>query len=92
MILSLFNERTLPVGENSCKRSYFIDGTHTGSMENFNILDLHTRCPKRLYIILKLSFRAVHFSITKMFVLSDSRDIYESFGTLSVSFNALINY
>ena len=34
----LFNKRTIPIRENSCKLNCFIDGKY--SMENFNITDL----------------------------------------------------
>ena len=36
---------------------------------------------KNLYLILRFNFGAVHFSITKLLVLPDSRDMYKSFGT-----------
>ena len=42
--------------------------------------------PTKLYLILRLNFGAVHFSVTKMLVLPDSRDMYKSFRTLSVYF------
>ena len=34
LIHGLFNKRTVPLGENSCKRNYCIDGKH--SVENFD--------------------------------------------------------
>ena len=36
---------------------------------------------KKLFLILRLSFGAVHFSMTKMLVLPDSRDMHKSFDT-----------
>ena len=36
--------------------------------------------PKKLYPILRLNFGAVHFSMTKMLLVPDSRDMYKSFG------------
>ena len=33
----LFEKRTVPLGENSCKRNYFIDGKHI--IGNFDTLD-----------------------------------------------------
>ena len=35
----LFNKRTVPLGENSSKSNYFIDGKH--SMDNVNTTELH---------------------------------------------------
>ena len=35
----LFNKRTVPLGENSSKCNYFIDGKH--SMVNFNTVELN---------------------------------------------------
>ena len=42
---------------------------------------LYTGCLKIFYQILRLNLEAVHFSMTKMSVVLDSRDIYKSFGT-----------
>ena len=36
---------------------------------------IYTGCPKKFYIILRLNFGAVHFSVTKMLLLNDSRDV-----------------
>ena len=38
-IYSLLKKRTVPLGKNSCKHNYFLDGKQ--SMENFDTLDLH---------------------------------------------------
>ena len=38
-IYPLFKKRTTSLGENSCKRNYFLDGKH--SMGNFDTPDLH---------------------------------------------------
>ena len=35
----LFNKRTVPLGKDSSKRNYFIDGRH--SIYNFNTTELH---------------------------------------------------
>ena len=50
----------------------------------------YTGCPKKLYLILRLNFGAVRFSMTKMFAVLDSGDMYKSFATQSVCFHALI--
>ena len=42
---------------------------------------IYSGCPKKLHLILRLYLVAVGFSMTKMLVLSDSRDMYKSFGT-----------
>ena len=36
-------------------------------------------CPKKLYLILRLNFGLVNFSMTKMLVIPDSEDMYKSF-------------
>ena len=41
-------------------------------------------CPKKLYLILRINFGAVHFSMTKMLVFPDS-DMYKSFDALTLS-------
>ena len=46
--------------------------------------------PKKMYLILKLNYRPVKVSMTRMFVLPDSRDMYNSFVTQSVCSYALI--
>ena len=38
-IYPLFKKRTVPLGENSCKGNYFVDGKQ--SMGNFDTPDLH---------------------------------------------------
>ena len=38
----------------------------------------HVRCPKKLYLTLRLNLGALEFSITKMLVLPDSRDMYNN--------------
>ena len=43
--------------------------------------DLSTRFPKKLYLIFKLNLGAVHFSMTKMLVLLDSRNMDKSSDT-----------
>ena len=59
---------------------------------NNNIaVESYTGCPKKLYLILRLILGAVRFSMTKVLVLPDSRDMYKSFGTLNACFHALMN-
>ena len=55
------------------------------------ILDNNTGRHKKWYLIFRLNFGAVHFSVTKVLVLLDSRGMYKSFGTLSVCFYVLVN-
>ena len=48
----------------------------------------NTRCPKKLYLIL----RAVHLALTKLLALLDSKNMYKSFGTWSDCIHTLTNY
>ena len=65
----------------SCKLFSTYPGNHVHTKDFQKKSFAYTGCPKKLHLILGLNFGAVHFSMTKMLVLPDSRDMYKSFGT-----------
>ena len=48
---------------------------------NNDTLKYYTRFSKKIYLILRLNLGAVHFSMTKMLVLPNSREMYKSLCT-----------